>query len=87
MPLSTGETTGAILTGVNRGIEGTAGELCWILEKETTGIILSNEKIGIYGFLYSPDKTLPVYEIANHAEVETGKAQIVSTVEEGVLGF
>ena len=87
MPLSSGEATAAIITGVFKGKEGTAGELNGVLEHETKGRILSNESIGVYGILNAPDKTGKSLFVAEPSEVAVGKAQIISTVQNGITEY
>lgn len=83
LPISSGETTGAKITGCYKGKSGTAGELCGILESKSTGKIMVNKSIGIYGVFNEVDTTKTLYPLCRKNEVKMGAAQIVTTVEEG----
>ena len=83
LPIESGETTNAKITGFYKGKVGTAGELCGILETKTTGEIMVNDGIGIYGVFDSVDTTRTLYPLAQKNEVKTGSAQIVTTIENG----
>ncbi len=83
LPISTGETTDAKITGCYKGKSGTAGELCGILESDSTGKIMVNKSIGIYGVFNEVDTTKALYPLCRKNEVKMGAAQIVTTVEDG----
>lgn len=83
LPISTGETTDAKITGCYKGKSGTAGELCGILESDSTGKIMVNKSIGIYGVFDEVDTTKALYPLCRKNEVKMGAAQIVTTVEDG----
>ena len=84
LPISQGECTKAKLTGFIKGQNGSAGELCGYLENKRTGVIYSNDNMGVYGcFDALPDNKL-LYEIANISEIETGEAELITTVENGI---
>lgn len=83
LPISSGETTDAKITGCYKGKSGTAGELCGILESESTGKIMVNRNIGIYGVFDKVDTTKTLYPLCRKNEIKMGAAQIVTTVEDG----
>ena len=83
LPISSGETTDAKITGCYKGKSGAAGELCGILESKSTGKITVNKSIGIYGVFNEVDTTKTLYPLCRKNEVKMGAAQIVTTVEEG----
>lgn len=83
LPISSGETTDAKITGCYKGKSGAAGELCGILESKSTGKIMVNKSIGIYGIFNEVDTTKTLYPLCRKNEVKMGAAQIVTTVEEG----
>lgn len=83
LPISSGETTDAKITGCYKGKSGAAGELCGILESKSTGKIMVNKSIGIYGVFNEVDTTKTLYPLCRKNEVKMGAAQIVTTVEEG----
>lgn len=83
LPILNGETTEAQITGYYKGKSGTAGELCGVLESKSTGKIMVNDGIGIYGVFSNVDTTRTLYPLANKNEVKTGSAQIVTTIQNG----
>lgn len=88
LPIGEGTTTNATITGVFKGVEGSAGELCGELSPEATGVIFSNDSTGIYGKLYSFDsEKMKKYPVAKKSEVKKGSAQIIATVEEGETAY
>ena len=84
IPISQGECTEARLTGFIRGQNGSAGELCGYLDNKKTGVIYSNDSLGVYGCFDSLPENKVLYEIASASEVETGEAQIITTIENGI---
>lgn len=85
IPISTGESTEAKLTGFIKGEQGSAGELCGYLEDERTGVILSNDEIGVYGVFDTLPADRPAFEIAQPSEIVKGDARIYTTIENGVI--
>ena len=83
LPISNGETTDAKITGCYKGKSGAAGELCGVLESNSTGKIMLNESIGIYGVFDKTDTTKTLYPICRKNEIKMGAAQIVTTIEDG----
>lgn len=81
LPIQSGETTDAQITGYYKGKVGTAGELCGLLETKETGKILVNESYGIYGVFDNVDTTRALYPLANKNEIKSGAAQIVTTID------
>lgn len=84
IPISQGECTEAKLTGFIKGHNGSAGELCGYLENERTGVIYSNDSLGVYGCFDALPENKALYQIANISEVKTGEAEIITTVENGI---
>ena len=84
IPISQGESTEAKLTGFIKGQNGSAGELCGYLENESTGVIYSNDSLGVYGCFNSLPDNQTLYEIASINEVKTGEAEMITTIENGV---
>ncbi len=84
LPISQGECTNVNLTGFIKGGSGVTGELCGILEGDSTGTIYDNGDIGVYGEFNALPKA-NLIEIANTDEVETGEASIFTTLENGAV--
>ncbi len=84
IPISQGECTEAKLTGFIKGQNGSAGELCGYLENKRTGVIFSNDSLGVYGCFDSLPENQVLYEIASASEIKTGEAEIITTVENGI---
>ena len=88
LPLSDGVTTTAVITGLYKGYEGSAGELCGVLDRDETGLIKYNIETGIYGKMKTEDfKGLTKFPVASDNEIKKGKAQIITTVSEGETGY
>ncbi len=85
IPISQGECTQAKLTGFIKGQNGSAGELCGYLENKRTGVIYSNDSLGVYGCFDSLPKNQVLYEIASASEIKTGQAEIITTIENGIM--
>ena len=84
IPISQGDCTNAKLTGFIKGQNGSAGELCGYLDKDRTGIILSNDNWGVYGCFDSLPENKVLYEIASSSEIKTGEAEMLTTIENGI---
>lgn len=85
LPISQGESTEARITGYIKGENGTAGELCGFLENARTGCICSNEEIGVYGCFDGEPRQGEVLPVAECDDVQLGKAEIYTTVEDGII--
>lgn len=84
IPISQGECTEAKLTGFIKGQNGSAGELCGYLDKKRTGVILSNDDLGVYGCFDILPENRALYEVASASEIKIGEAEIITTIENGV---
>ncbi len=84
IPISQGECTDAKITGFVKGQNGSAGELCGYLENKKTGVIYSNDSLGVYGCFDFVPQNQTLYQIAHNDEVQTGEAEIITTVENGI---
>lgn len=81
LPLLGGDAVSAKIIGCNKGVSGKAGELCGMFEKESVGVLLSNNATGVIGLFDEWDKNAELYPVASPSEVHKGKAQIASTVD------
>lgn len=84
IPISQGECTDAEITGFIKGQNGSAGELCGYLDNDKTGVIFSNDNLGVYGCFDSLPGNQRLYQIAHNTEIQLGEAEIVTTVEKGI---
>lgn len=80
LPTESGEFFSATLSGVTKGSDGTAGELRGSIGTDVYGCIDINCENGVYGTLNYFELTEELYPVATAGEIETGKAQIISTV-------
>ncbi len=82
MPLSTGETVEASISGISKSTSGKAGSLNGYFTDTEIGILTQNTVLGIYGTInenyYYQDNKI---ELANTDEIRTGKAEIYTTIE------
>ena len=83
MPLRSGDILDVIIRGCVKGTSGTPGELCGIFGSKTLGELYMNGATGVYGVVAEKDSRAPKIPVALCSEVETGKAQIVCTVDGG----
>lgn len=81
MPLDNGEAVKAEINGFYKSSAGNPGELCGVFSDVVLGNLCLNHDKGVYGRLLQPSgkKAIPV---ALETEVHTGKAQIITTVDE-----
>lgn len=80
LPLLNGDVVSAQIIGCNKGVSGKAGELCGMFNSESVGVLLSNSETGVYGIFDEWDENAELYPVATASEIETGQAQIISTV-------
>ena len=85
LPMRSGEITGVILGGVQRGENGKPGELCGILTDRAFGSVYRNTGCGLFGKMSSKssykdnaDKAIPIMK---KDELSCGEATIISTVK------
>lgn len=83
LQIESGYISNVKINGVNKGKVGAPGELRGNLESEKCGKLLANTEVGIYGIFTEAPKLLEeLVPIANMAEVETGKATILCTLDD-----
>ncbi len=87
LPLLNGDVVSAQIVSCNRGVCGKAGELCGMFNTESVGVILQNGETGVYGIFDEWDEDAKLYPVATFSEIETGEAQILSTVDSGPCEF
>ncbi len=83
--MRSGAATSVTLGSCKRGEIGHAGELTGILKQSRIGTINLNNECGIFGTLDSlPDYCTEPLPVAERGEVKCGKAEIISTVKNGM---
>ncbi len=80
LSVNSGEMVCADIISVQKGKEGTPGELKGRLESETIGEILYNCEMGVYGKLTNGINCENLTEVALKQDIQDGKAQILCTV-------
>ncbi len=83
IPIVDGEAVSAVVTGCYKGTKGKAGELCGVFSPKHFGSVLINSESGAYGEADNISFPYELVPVASKSEVETGKAQIISTVSSG----
>lgn len=82
MPLRTGEIVPVTISGVVKGQAGNAGALKgYFTDDDAIGHLYQNSDSGVYGTLTGGLAGGETMEIARKQEVETGPAQILTTVD------
>ena len=82
LPMYEGDIVAAVIHGCKKGIAGQAGELRGSFAGDRIGSLLLNTADGVYGALDSFDVNAATVEVAFPQEVETGEAQMISTVDD-----
>lgn len=82
LPLSEGDVVEAKINGCTRGKAGEAGELCGSFSGNAFGELYANTASGVFGVLKNVDLEKSELPVAVKSEVRTGKAEIISTVDE-----
>lgn len=82
LPVYEGDVVNAIVNGCYMGQRGKAGELCGVFSSESKGVLYLNCQCGVYGKMNEKLTAENLYPVAFNDEVQKGKAQIVSTVDE-----
>lgn len=81
LPVGNGDILGASLNGCVPGKKGTTGQIKGSFTNEIIGVLYDNNDFGVYG-TYSDVSVEAgeLYPVASQTEIETGDAQIISTV-------
>lgn len=82
MPLESGEVCKASITTVTKSQKGTVGGLNGYFSEETLGELEANEEIGIYADCRAEFENASLTEVADISMIETGKATVITTVNE-----
>ncbi|MBE6620231.1 MAG: SpoIVB peptidase [Ruminococcaceae bacterium] len=82
MPLHRGNVSEVTISGVNRGVAGTPGELRGYFGTGKCGTLLGNTACGVYGLYRSLPEGLPrdAYPIATRQDLKEGPAQVLCTL-------
>lgn len=80
MPMLYGEAVGAVINGCYKGSSAAPGELCGVFTTKSLGSLYKNSENGIYGRLKNA-VTGDEIPVATRQEVQTGPAEIISTVD------
>lgn len=82
MPLLGGDTVYARITGSYKGTKEDTGELCGVFSDEILGPLTENTDFGVFGSVSGDQISGTVMPVAMRDEVRTGRAKIISTVDE-----
>lgn len=80
IPSSEGEMYSASATGIKKGTKGCAGELHGLIGETDYGTVRMNSDRGVFGNVSRIDDVSGLIPVAYANEVKTGKAQIISSV-------
>lgn len=82
LPISSGEVVNVEISGVKKGVEGTAGELLGSFTSDkATGYLNLNNSYGVFGKLYESPNDFEAIPMGLKQDIETGYAQIYTTIE------
>lgn len=83
LPLGKGEIVPATITEVKKSADGLPGELCGNLMSNTvTGSISKNSRCGLFGYSSLCPVSSEPLPMAYKSEVHTGKAYIITTIDD-----
>lgn len=87
LPIERGTVLDVNISGINKGVSGTPGELKGFFGAGKTGTLLGNDACGVYGIFSQCPKTVsePV-PLGLKNEVREGEAQIYCTLDTGEIG-
>lgn len=83
LPVSSGEIVKTEILSVTKSKVGSAGEICGAFTGEVEGTLIKNTDCGLFGFLDEYDTGEKLIKVAHKQEVETGRAKILTTIDNG----
>lgn len=84
LPMAQGEVTGAKIESITKARAGSAGTLNgYHCDNGCTGYVISNCESGIFGYINQSPVDNKEITVAYKQQVKTGKAQIITTVDNG----
>lgn len=87
LPIERGTVVDVSISGINKGVSGTPGELRGFFNAGKTGTLLGNNECGVYGiFSECPTTASEPIPLALRNEVVEGEAYIYCTLDEGGIG-
>lgn len=81
LTVDTGQMVEATISAVEKGKNGSPGELKGSFKTQTLADICENSEIGVYGRLTGNIGAVPLTEVAMKQDVENGEAQLLCTVD------
>lgn len=88
LPVGNGDILGASINGCIPGKKGTTGQIKGSFTSDILGVLHDNNDFGVYGtYSDASVETGELYPVASQTEIETGNAQIISTVSQDGAQF
>ncbi len=88
LPVGNGDILGACISGCIPGKKGNTGQIKGSFTKDILGTLDDNNEFGVYGTYSDVSvETGELYPVASQTEIETGDAQIISTVSQDGAQF
>lgn len=88
LPVGNGDILGACVNGCIPGKKGTTGQIKGSFNDEILGVLHDNNDYGVYGTYTNVSvENGELYPVAAQTEIETGDAQIISTVSQDGAEF
>jgi len=87
LPIERGTVVDVTISGINKGVSGTPGEIKGFFNAGKTGTLLGNDECGVYGIFSECPKTVcEPLPLALRNEITEGEAFIYCTLDTGGIG-
>ncbi|MBO5305245.1 MAG: SpoIVB peptidase [Clostridia bacterium] len=87
LPIERGTVVDVTISGINKGVSGTPGEIKGFFNAGKTGTLLGNDECGVYGiFSECPKTACEPLPLALRNEIAEGEAFIYCTLDTGKIG-
>lgn len=87
VPIARGNVVNVTISGINKGVSGTPGELRGFFNAGKTGTLVGNDECGVFGVFAECPKTVEEpLPLALRNEVKEGEAYIYCTLDDNCIG-
>ncbi len=87
LPIERGTVVDVTVSGIQKGVSGTPGEIKGFFSSGKTGTLLGNNECGVYGFFADTPKNIPTepLPIALKSDLREGEAYIYCTLDNNTI--